>query len=148
MKWTDILGLVTFKPGPSGADVTGLQEEITKLYPTIDSTYEDLGHDEPVITSGTDSHEDKPGSLHNDGLAIDIRGNDKDESDNKKLADELQSRLDTQYGDGDYDVIFEDKPEEYDMLDHIHIEYDPDVPPTMREDMNNVKGDAYGYCPA
>lgn len=85
--------------------------------------------------------------MHNNGLAIDLRGNDKTEAENTRLEGEIRSRLEESYGDDIYDVIFEDYDGANDVIDHIHIEFDPKFPPALRQDMDAVKGDAYGYCP-
>jgi hypothetical protein len=64
-----------------------------------------------VITSAHDG-EHSPGSLHDDGLAIDLRVWGFSDAQAKRATAEIQSRLGERW-----DVVYEGT--------HIHIEYDP-----------------------
>ena len=112
-KFKDFKMLKIKTEGKKPAKVKGLKPEILlaafvstglcgKLFNGLDC----------VITAGTDSHEHKPDSLHNDGLAIDIRTRDMPTARIEEFAQELRECL----GD-EYDVVAEDS--------HIHVEFDP-----------------------
>lgn len=66
-----------------------------------------------VVTSLTDSHEDRPKSLHNVGLAVDLRTRDIPTGVVHAIFRQLQSVLDPL----GFDVVFEGN--------HFHIEFDP-----------------------
>jgi hypothetical protein len=66
-----------------------------------------------VVTSLTDSHADRPTSLHNRGLAVDLRIRDLDNTVKRSIMLDLNRSLHPR----GYDVVLE--------KDHIHIEYDP-----------------------
>lgn len=66
-----------------------------------------------VVTSLTDSHADKPASLHNRGLAADIRTRNVPHDLLRTVHGSLTSVLDPM----GFDVVLE--------ADHLHIEYDP-----------------------
>jgi hypothetical protein len=68
-----------------------------------------------VWTCGDDSHEGKPNSKHNVGLAVDLRTNHVPIYTAQKLVKEIKDILDV---DG-FDVILEAAPP------HIHVEFDP-----------------------
>jgi len=112
-KFKDFKMLKIKTEGKKPAKVKGLKPEILlaafvatglcgKLFNGLDC----------VITAGTDSHEHEPDSLHNDGLAIDIRTRDMPAARIKEFAQELRECLGSEY-----DVVIE--------IDHIHIEFDP-----------------------
>lgn len=69
-----------------------------------------------VVTSMTDSHEHRPGSLHNKGLAVDIRTRSIPHDLLRSVHGSLVSVLS---GLG-FDVVLE--------KDHIHIEFQPKGP--------------------
>lgn len=71
-----------------------------------------------VITALTDGHADKPNSLHNKGLAVDIRTRDIPVDLCGQVIQNVKQRL---RGLG-FDVV----PES----DHLHVEYDPKDPNT------------------
>jgi hypothetical protein len=64
-----------------------------------------------VVTSGHDG-EHSPGSLHDDGLAVDLRVWGFTDAEAKRTTAEIQQRL-----GGRWDVVYEGT--------HIHVEYDP-----------------------
>lgn len=64
-----------------------------------------------VVTSAHDGTHSED-SLHDDGLAIDLRVWGFSESEAKRVTEELQATLGERY-----DVVYE--------TDHIHIEFDP-----------------------
>ena len=66
-----------------------------------------------VITSLTDSHADRPKSLHNAGLAVDFRTKNVPRDLWPSLTDEISSVLNPM----GFDVVLE--------ADHIHVEYQP-----------------------
>jgi hypothetical protein len=66
-----------------------------------------------VITSLTDSHEDRPTSLHNVGLAVDFRTRDIQAPVVASIVRNLKVILDPL----GYDVVLE--------ANHIHVEYQP-----------------------
>ena len=109
---------IGIKEGPRGADVTDLAQEILDTYDDIEAVWAMYTDVEPVITSGRDSHENVPTSLHNFGKAIDVRANNISDEISQKIADTLQARLGYKY-----DVDFEHFPEKP-QRDHVHIEYD------------------------
>lgn len=110
---------IGIKEDPKGADVTDLAQEILDTYDDIEAVWAMYTNVEPVITSGRDSHENVPTSLHNFGKAIDVRANNISDEISQKIADTLQARLGYKY-----DVGFEHFPEKP-QRDHVHIEYDP-----------------------
>lgn len=88
-----------------------LRTEMYRLLPVIDYINQSVTGRGVIITSTTDGKHMK-GSLHYQGLAVDIRTRDLSESMIKVLCFQLKTAL--------YllcDVIFES--------DHIHIEYQP-----------------------
>ena len=66
-----------------------------------------------IVTSLKDSHESRPKSLHNKGLAVDLRTKHVNAMKVAIIAQELHEQLDPL----GFDVVMEN--------DHIHIEYDP-----------------------
>lgn len=66
-----------------------------------------------VVTSMTDSHENRPNSLHHKGLAVDLRTRHLPAEIRQKVAGSLKAILDPL----GFDVVLES--------DHIHMEYDP-----------------------
>jgi len=66
-----------------------------------------------VVTSMMDSHENRPKSLHNKGLAVDIRTKTVPAEFLKKIHNNLHIVLNPM----GFDVVLES--------DHIHIEFDP-----------------------
>jgi len=97
-----------------GADCRGLKEPITSKFFIIEECYRHAVSPAEftfVITCGTDSHEDRPTSLHNAGLAIDIRIWFLSPGQVTQLVTDLQYYLGP-----DYDVVAES--------DHVHIEAD------------------------
>jgi len=103
----------SIKSGYGAASVKGLKSEALIAWDIADQVYDANGIAECTLTCGTDSHEDKPNSLHNSGLAIDLRiSNIPGDHILKPIVKELTERL----GD-DYDVVLEPN--------HIHVEFDP-----------------------
>lgn len=66
-----------------------------------------------IITSLTDSHADRPQSLHNQGLAVDLRIKHIPIGLVQPVFNSIQSILNPM----GFDIVLE--------TDHIHIEYDP-----------------------
>ena len=104
--------------GEFSARIEGIQPEIvyasvvahliwSQLFPGVDC----------VITSGTDGHEHKPESLHNKGMALDLRIYnlpDPIHDSGMMAVTELKEAL-----GNEYDIILE--------TDHIHLEFDPKI---------------------
>lgn len=101
-----------------GTLVDQLDSHITDIYPDLVQGWRDAGAPTPVITAGRDGRH-RPGSLHYQNQAIDIRGNNLTQEQRSTLRDGLGGTL----GD-DYDVIFETFPDAP-QRDHMHIEYQP-----------------------
>lgn len=100
-----------------GASIQGVCPYLIEVAKDIDLFLEAHGY-KLVITSGTDhlnSHGggDRTKTLHDDGLAIDIRSRDFD----KKIILYLKTYINLKYPD--VDVVIESN--------HWHIEYDPDI---------------------
>lgn len=94
------------------AVVNGVQEETWYAIGVARTVYSKHGH-KLVCTSLNDSHEDRPGSLHNKGLAVDMRTRDIPVSTLAFIVSDLKELL---------------EPEGYDVVEeknHIHVEYDP-----------------------
>ena len=89
-------------------DIWGLQIHMQKALKIADEIWEDYGQ-ELVITSARDGIH-SAGSLHYYGLAIDCRTRYFSEEDKRRVFEELQDDLGS-----DYDVIWHSS--------HIHIEH-------------------------
>jgi hypothetical protein len=105
------------KHGEFGADarVDGIKPEALIIWMVASQVYRDWGFRECVLTEGTGAHDDKPGSLHPDGYAVDLRTRGMSVFVANAIAGEIDNRLGP-----DYDVFFEGGP-----APHIHGEYDP-----------------------
>ena len=104
------------RSGDESARIKGIQPEIvyasvvanliwSQLFPGVDC----------VITSGTDGHAHKPESLHNAGMAIDLRIHNLPHPIMVN-ADEAVEKMKKALG-YEYDIILEST--------HIHLEFDP-----------------------
>lgn len=93
-----------------GVDLNGIKPVMAIAYTIANQVYVERGFI-CTITSGRDGNH-MPGSLHNAGLAIDIRTRNIDSLQDKRyMRDEIARRLGDQF-----DVVLES--------DHIHIEFD------------------------
>lgn len=101
--------MMEIKPG---VKLKGIRPEILVALMVARDVYHVYGQ-ELVVTCGLDGHENRPQSLHNSGLAVDLRTRIfPTETQKRVVADELQKKL----GD-EFDVVLE--------VDHIHVEFDP-----------------------
>lgn len=98
-------------------NLEGLESVVKAGLKVVDLTFRDFIelHSELVVTSARDQHEDKPHSLHNKGLAVDIRTKFL----SREAQAQLAARILAELGDKEWDVAVERNPP------HIHIEYDP-----------------------
>ncbi len=96
----------------NGVTRAGVQPQIWYAIGIMDVLYRMMGASN-VVTSLTDSHGDKPKSLHNVGLAADLRTSNL----SKDRWPELVSRVKQWLEPMGYDVVLESN--------HLHIEYDP-----------------------
>ena len=98
------------KPGVS---VYGLRPEIVIALIVADAVYDEHGVD-MVMTSGSEGRHGW-GSLHFQGLAVDLRTHNLEPADRPIVAEKIKTRL-----GAEYDVVHKNvgKPNE-----HIHIEY-------------------------
>jgi len=139
-------------PGMSikpGADIENLVPELNEVLPDIVQAYVDSGTGfSPLISSGTDG-EHSPDSLHYEGMAIDLSSWDSVEAIEKMTEDDitaiaeaiadtplsplddsgyLQANWDRDgNGYSDFDVLVEDLGGDN---QHIHVEFDPAIPPS------------------
>ena len=90
----------------------GVQPQIFYAIGVAECVYREAGF-ACIVTSLTDSHEDRPASLHNKGLAVDFRTRHLTPEAKFKIAGSLKAILDPQ----GYDVVME--------ANHIHVEFDP-----------------------
>ena len=67
-----------------------------------------------VVTCLRDSHENKPGSLHNKGVGADLRTRNIPPSTVELIVADIRKALD---GADGFDIVLE--------VDHVHLEYDP-----------------------
>lgn len=113
---------VTIKPG---ARVDRLDPAMAPVITAVSSSSTALGLRAPVITSGTDGKHGRNGdpstTLHDDGQALDFRGNNITVAQGNALAKSVSRRL-----GNDYDVIFENDPKNP-SNNHLHVEYQPQV---------------------
>ena len=93
-----------------GVSVKGLQPEILVALFVADTIWSTHGQ-RLVVTAGTDG-EHKEGSLHYEGLAVDLRTRYFDDMQKQWVEQELRDALGYEY-----DVVLEPT--------HIHVEYDP-----------------------
>jgi len=102
----------------STAQIDQLSPQMTATLDDIVAVWDNNGGPTPVITSGNDGRHSS-GSLHYHNQALDLRTNNISDALSQRIADDLQSRLGS-----DYDVIFERFPSNP-ANDHIHVEFDP-----------------------
>lgn len=98
-------------------NLDGLQPHVRHALHRVEGVLEAFMEEnaELVITSARDQHEGKPHSLHNVGLAVDIRTKFL----SREAQAQLAARILAELGDKEWDVVAEtSRP-------HIHIEYDP-----------------------
>lgn len=100
------------KSGPRAARLTGTMA-VAAMMVIVNEVYKNFG-DEAVVTSGMDGKH-STGSLHYSGSALDFRTRELLPKTQKKLRDEIKSRL----GD-DFDVVLEGN--------HLHVEWQPKKP--------------------
>ena len=104
-----------------GASLKGVQWQMFYAAIIIEGVLQKSGY-ECVITSGTDGQHgvgpSKPGkadkTLHDDGLALDIRNRDIPVPQWEPLRRDIAAAL-----GNEYDVVLETKPP------HFHVEFDP-----------------------
>lgn len=96
-----------------GVTTGGTEPQIYYAIGIAEMVYRYLFNKDLVVTSLTDSHADRPRSLHNQGLAVDLRTRDLTAVQVGTVTLELKRFLEPL----GYDVV----PEP----DHIHIEFDP-----------------------
>jgi len=109
--------MITIKnDGKKGTDakVKGMQPEILLAVIIANDLMERTFNRGLTLTSVTDSHKDKPSSLHNVGMAFDMRTWEMSGNEKAKFSSELRNLLGEEY-----DVVEEGN--------HIHIEFDPPV---------------------
>jgi hypothetical protein len=98
-----------------GVDHSDMSVHLTKHYDLIDRIHhEHAGRDGYVASAREGEH--MKGSKHYTGEAIDLRTRDLDKETRKSIVEDLRHEL-----GNDYDVILESN--------HIHVEYDPEMPP-------------------
>lgn len=96
----------------AGVDVNNVQPPVWYAIGVAEVIYRNQGL-KLTVTSLTDSHQSKPDSLHNKGLAVDLRTRNVPLGLISIIDHTLRGILDPM----GFDVILE--------VDHIHIEYDP-----------------------
>ncbi len=96
-----------------GVEIADLTKEMHYAMGFVDAVELTLAGHERTCTSGTDSHETRPRSLHNKGLAIDIRTYDLSKEEVDDVFYFLRNHLDP----AGFDTVLE--------KDHLHIEFDP-----------------------
>lgn len=121
---------VEFKDGA----VLTLAPEMTQALPVIDRVWRRVTGREPTLTSGRRAEvAGAPFSFHWLGKAGDFRTNDLPSPGVEtalkiKLRDELRRELNSAFGAGVYDVVYETRIiKNGEMLreEHMHIEHDP-----------------------
>ena len=95
-----------------GVTQEGTRPEIWYALGVAEAVYKQHGHT-LTVTSLTDSHAHRPKSLHNKGLAADLRIRAMPSSTVGVIVRDLHRVLDVQ----GFDVVGEP--------DHIHVEFDP-----------------------
>lgn len=98
------------KPGVS---IERLAMQAHYLMGAVEMAYRMVCDKDCVATSTTDSHKDRPKSLHNYGLAVDFRTRDLTQKEQKEIYALLLRKLDPL----GFDTVLES--------DHFHVEYDP-----------------------
>lgn len=98
-----------------GVLVKGLQPEILLAIIVAQEVYHVHGY-VLTITSLLDGHEGRPNSLHNKGLAVDLRTRIFVDYPALTTAENIAADIRRRLTD-DYDVVVE--------TDHIHVEFDP-----------------------
>ena len=97
-----------------GAHTAGFEFPIVFAAGVVQAVFSGYGQD-VILTSGTDSHLNRPTSLHNKGLAADFRTRHIVPATLTLIVDELTKLLDPL----GFDVILETTPP------HLHVEYQP-----------------------
>lgn len=95
------------------AVVDGLRPQILFASGFVSAAFVAIGHAEAVLTSALDSHDNRPASLHNKGLAADYRIRHLTYEQALEIVSFLKLKLDPL----GFDTVLES--------DHIHVEYDP-----------------------
>ena len=106
----------------AGADLRQLAPQWAIAYPIIQNIFHDRGYS-CVITCGNDSHEDRPGSLHPSGRALDFRTRHLPMIDKIEVHKAIKEALGEQW-----DVLLENVAKD---SEHIHVEFDPKPPRTL-----------------
>lgn len=96
----------------NAVDAAGVQPPIYYAIGVAEAVYRFSGW-KLVVTSLTDAHADRPASLHNKGLAVDMRTNGIPADIVKQILGGLAAILNPM----GFDVALES--------DHIHVEFDP-----------------------
>lgn len=91
-------------------------------YPIIQAIYHERGY-ACVITCGNEAHEDRPGSLHPSGRALDFRTRHLPMIDKIEVHKAIKEALGEQW-----DVLLENVAKD---SEHLHCEYDPKPPRVM-----------------
>ncbi|HKU52824.1 MAG TPA: hypothetical protein VJQ25_10185 [Nitrospira sp.] len=95
-----------------GVNPQGVRPEIWFAIGVAEMCYRNAVR-ELVVTSLTDSHADRPNSLHNKGLAVDFRTRDIKPQELRAIVNALSNVLEPL----GYDVVLE--------ADHLHVEFQP-----------------------
>lgn len=105
-----------------GVDLSNVGAPMGPVFGVVASSARSLGLEGRVVTSGLDGVHgggDPDRTLHDNGLALDFRGNDISVAQGKAWAAEVGHRLGP-----DYDVKFETFADP--TNNHLHAEYDPE----------------------
>lgn len=97
----------------NGVTVQGVKPPVWFAIGVAVMVYRHAGFEPLVVTSLTDSHAERPKSLHNKGLAVDFRTRNVPRDMLKTLYGSIKNVLDPL----GYDVVLE--------ADHLHCEYQP-----------------------
>jgi hypothetical protein len=102
-----------------GVDHGCLEEDITDILGQVVSTYRDNEGSSYNVTITSACREYDGSSLHDEGLAIDIRTVDLTGGGSGQMAQDIAEALDVELGGG-YDIVLHDNSGW-----HIHVEYHP-----------------------
>ena len=101
-------------------DLRILAPQWAVAYPIIHYIFRSRGY-ACVLTSGNDSHEDKPNSKHHTGEALDFRTRHVPVVDKTLVHQAVQTALGPQW-----DVLLENVGKD---TEHLHVEFDPKTEP-------------------
>jgi len=103
----------------TGVDLRVLAPQWAIAYPIIRDSFQNRGYS-CVVTSGNDSHADKPKSLHPSGRALDFRTRHIPMIDKVPIVNDIKKALGEQW-----DVVLESVGQD---REHLHAEFDPKNP--------------------